>query len=266
MSYQTLFFNETMERPQSISYKNGILHYYLLPSEYDKPMEDAIIIVTEGDVLVAAFVCDGMGGHACANKATLSIYESIKKVFSSKKVSTNMRENILDAIELADQSIKDLKVGAGSTIVGFEVGEDFARSYHSGDSVSRILGSRGKIKYFSTEHSPRGHALESGIVKEHDVDKYVEDNIVSNGLGFSPMTLEVSQKIELNNSDVLFLSSDNIVKNFKEDQIIDFLTSGESDKRAEVIHAEMQKKIEDIKKDDTSMILFKYVSEKSNGK
>lgn len=258
MSVEINFYNSEMEKPSSLNYKNGSLYIYTFPSGWDKPMEDGIITVVKDDTLIAAFVCDGMGGHAGADKAVLAAYEGVKTVFTGKKASQSLRENMFDAIELADQNVKDLKMGAGSTIVAFEIGPDYARSYHAGDSVCYFLGPRGKIKYLSVEHSLRGHALESGLVHEKNVDKHIEDNIVSNGLGFDPMTLEVSQAIELSNQDILFLSSDNIAKLFSENEIIDFIINGEFEKRADNIHQELLKRIEETKKDDTSMALFKF--------
>lgn len=258
MSAEINFYNGEMEKPESFSYKNGTLYLYTFPSGWDKPMEDGVITVVRDGELIAAFVCDGMGGHAGADKAVKAAYEGVKSVFGSKKASPHLRENMLDAIELADKNVKDLKIGAGSTIAAFEIGADYARSYHAGDSVCYFIGPRGKIKYLSLEHSLRGHALESGLVHEQNVDKHIEDNIVSNGLGFSPMTLEVSQPIELSNQDLLFLSSDNIAKLFSEEQIIDFLVNGEFEKRADNIHQELMKRIEETKKDDTSMAFFKF--------
>lgn len=263
---QVEFYNDAMEAPISQTYSNGTLFLYTYPSGWDKPMEDAVITVSNGENLIAAFVCDGMGGHAGADRAVLAAYESIKQVFtnafSGKMPVPSTRECMLDAIELANINVKNLKVGAGSTIAAFEIGADYVRSYHAGDSICYFLGPRGKIKYLSLEHSLRGHALESGLVHEKNVDKHIEDNIVSNGLGFEPMTLEVTQPIELSNQDLLFLSSDNIAKLFSEDQIIEFVVNGEFEKRAENIHQELMKRIEETKKDDTSMALFKF-AEKS---
>ncbi|MCO4755064.1 MAG: hypothetical protein KC478_11325 [Bacteriovoracaceae bacterium] len=263
MSLKIDFHNSAMEAPTAFNYKNGTLWLYTHPSHWDKPMEDAIVTVSRDENLVAAFLSDGMGGHVGGDKAVLAMFDSVKAIFDSKSASKNDRENVLDAIELADRKIKDLKTGAGATIVAFEIGAEFVRSYHAGDSVSYVLGSRGKLKYLSMEHSPRGHALESGLVHEDNVHKYIkDDHEVSNGLGFEPMSLEVSQKIELNNQDLLFLSSDNMPKNFTEEEIVDFIATGEFDKRMEIFHQAMQAKIEDVKKDDTSIALFKYNFEK----
>ena len=74
MSFDIQFYNEAMERPESRSFANGVLYYYTHPSGWDKPMEDAIITVENEGNLVAAFVCDGMGGHAGADKAVKRIY------------------------------------------------------------------------------------------------------------------------------------------------------------------------------------------------
>tara|TARA_Y100000780_G_scaffold232594_1_gene268551 strand:- start:220490 stop:221281 length:792 start_codon:yes stop_codon:yes gene_type:complete len=263
MSINIDFHNSAMEKPIPYSFKNGSLWLYTHPSEWDKPMEDAIVTVSRDEELVAIFLSDGMGGHAGGDKAVKAMHESVKKVFESKSASKNDRENVLDAIELADKKVKELKTGAGATIVAFEIGKEFTRSYHAGDSVSYVLGSRGKIKYLSMEHSPRGHALESGLVHEDNVHIYIkDDHEVSNGLGFEPMSLEVSQKIELNNQDLLFLSSDNMPKNFTEEEIVSLISTGEFEKRMDTFHEQMNEKIKDIKKDDTSVALFKYNLEK----
>lgn len=265
MNFDIQFYNSSMDIPFTKEFRNGSLQIFTQPSGWDKPMEDAIVTVSLEDQLLAIFLSDGMGGHAGGARAVECMHESVCKTFHSQALNSKIRELVMDAIELSDESIKNLKVGAGATIVAFEIGNDFARSFHAGDSISYIIGPRGKIKYFSTEHSPRGHAIESGLVHADNVDKYIkEDHEVSNGLGFLPMTLEVSQKIELNNQDLLFLSSDNVPKNYNEKQIIEFITSGEFEKRMEIIKATMLTNFEETKKDDTSIALFKYKGSISN--
>ena len=85
MSFDIQFFNEAMEKPESRSFANGVLYYYTHPSGWDKPMEDAIITVENEGNLVAAFVCDGMGGHAGADKAVKRIYESIRTTIENRR-------------------------------------------------------------------------------------------------------------------------------------------------------------------------------------
>ena len=69
-------------------------------------MEDAIVTVSRDENLVAAFLSDGMGGHVGGDKAVLAMFDSVKAIFDSKSASKNDRENVLDAIELADALIR----------------------------------------------------------------------------------------------------------------------------------------------------------------
>ena len=56
--------------------------------------------------------------------------------------------------------------GCTLAVVQLENGE--ARPYHIGDAQILQVGSRGKIKLFTTSHSPVGYAFQSGYLDEQE--------------------------------------------------------------------------------------------------
>ena len=64
-----------------------------------------------------------------------------------------MRSRILDGFEEANEAVLGLGVGAATTLVAAEIEDTRVRSYHVGDSMSLIVGQRGKLKSQSVPHS-----------------------------------------------------------------------------------------------------------------
>ena len=246
-----------MGAPLKLNFKSGPLHLFTLSSEYAKPMQDGIFIVSAKQDLVAAFVCDGMGGHAGAEVAIVEIFNAIKETFNDKTPHLPLRELMLSAIELADQKVKALKIGAGSTVVAFGLDQNVLRLYHAGDSIGRVIGARGKVYYSTIEHSPIGHAIESGVLSKKQALNRIDENVVSNGLGFDSLSIEVGLGLSPSVGDLVLLSSDNLPKNFTEEEIIQMASSSEFEKRAETIIQNLSSK-KDYRSDDTSFVLFKY--------
>ncbi|MCO4795632.1 MAG: protein serine/threonine phosphatase 2C family protein [Bacteriovoracaceae bacterium] len=239
-------------------FKNGLAELFSCKSHYDKPNQDCLGLYAIEGLCKALVVSDGMGGHQGGERASRMVCETIKKALS-KELD---RGRFLDAIEKADQEVKGLKIGAGATFTGVLIEDGYVQFFNCGDSVSYLFGSRGKIKYRTIEHSPLGYGIESGLIPHEQSEEagLVEDNIVSNGVGFEPMRIELSQKIPLADGDIIALMSDGVSKHFRIEEIASFSTSGNFEER---IHSYIKKTEEDSETylyDDNSLILFKYAS------
>jgi serine/threonine protein phosphatase PrpC len=247
-------------------FKNGTINFYSLKSIYDKPNQDGLCLISYNDILKVILVADGMGGHSGANKVAQVIFDSFKKLFSKDKDESHkdLRSLILDSFELADKNVKDLKIGAGSTLTAIEIQEDYARFYNCGDSSSYLFGARGKMKFKTLEHSPLGFGKESGLIEDSDNEDNipVEGNIVSNGIGFHDMWVEVSAIVEHTQNDIFLSSSDGMTKNYKLDDLIEIVTGGQFEERTKKLFETALNNQERFLSDDNTVVVFKRNSAK----
>lgn len=253
MKVTTLTQSNSIELFQQ-TFDNSLLQYFSIKSIHDSLNQDGVIYVYQNTRLVSVFVVDGMGGHQGGEKATELVAQTCQE-FANKFNANDLRITILDVLETSDQKIKNLKIGAGATIAAVEIGEDYVRFYNAGDAFGLLLGARGKFKFKTIEHSPLGFGIEAGIVKRDD--QTVESNIVSNGLGFEPMRIEISQKMEVKNNDLVLLSSDGILNNYQVDELINEMIEGDFNGRMERLINKITKDADKFLVDDTSIALIK---------
>jgi len=237
-------------------YKNGSADLFSCKSIYEKPNQDCLGVYAVDEQCKALVVSDGMGGHQGGERASKIVCETILNALS-KSLD---RGEFLDAIEKADLEVKALKIGAGATFTGVLIEEGQVQFFNCGDSVSYLFGSRGKIKYRTIEHSPLGYGIESGLIPHEQSEEahLVEDNIVSNGVGFEPMRIEVSQKIPLADGDIIALMSDGVSKHFRIEEIASFSTAGSFEERILSYKKKTEEDPETYLYDDNSLILFRY--------
>jgi serine/threonine protein phosphatase PrpC len=243
---------------EKIDLKEGELHIFSHKSVRDKPNQDCLgYFFKEGDYKVL-IVSDGMGGHQGGEKASRIVCEALGELLAKSK-TTNLREVFLDAIELADSRVKDLRVGAGATLTGAIIQNGYAQFFNCGDSASLLMGSRGKLKYRNIEHSPLGYGLESGLIPDESSEEVdlVEDNIVSNGIGFQTVRIELSQRVEVSEGDLIALMSDGVSGHFTTDEIVKLVTSGAFEERVSDYVARADLEPTKYYSDDNSLILFK---------
>ena len=103
----------------------------------------------------------------------------------------DLRPRILDAFELANQNVLDLRIGAGTTLVVVEISDRVVRTYHAGDSIAVLVGQRGQLKIDTIPHSPVGYGVASGMLGEEESMVHEDRSLISNCVGSPDMHLDV---------------------------------------------------------------------------
>lgn len=238
-------------------FDNVHLDYFSIKSIHDQLNQDGLVVISEKNTLKCILVIDGMGGHQGGEKATQIVVDTCNE-FLEKFNNSDLRLVILDVLEQSDLRIKSLKIGAGATVTAIELGQDFVRFYNAGDAFGLLIGARGKFKFKTIEHSPLGFGIEAGIVDRNN--DLVESHTVLNGLGFEPMRIEISQKMEVKNNDLVLLSSDGILNNFTIDDLISEMVEGDFNSRLERLKNKIVQASDKYLKDDTTIAYFKIKS------
>ncbi|UCG71865.1 MAG: serine/threonine-protein phosphatase [Chromatiales bacterium] len=201
-------------------------------AEKNGPNEDSAAIIPVNDTHVVLAVADGVGGLAGARRASNLTVQALRKALNSNAEAPgrSLRSAILDGIDAANSAILESGGGGASTLALAEIGPDYVRPYHVGDSIVLICGQRGKLKLYTTPHSPVGFAMEAGLLDEKEAMEHTELNLIFNVIGSSDMRVEVGSELPLAPRDTLLLASDGLTDNVLQDEIIAAVRSGPLDR------------------------------------
>lgn len=210
------------------SFASGIVSVFSRRSpQAAGPNEDAALLIPIDEKRGVIAIADGLGGaprgEVAARIALESLWDSIK---SANRASEQLREAVLSGFELANQRVRELGSGAGTTLIVVEISGSTIRPYHVGDSQLVILGQRGKIKLQTISHSPVGYALEAGFLDEKEALHHEERHVISNVIGASDMRIEVGAPIDLSARDTVVIGTDGLFDNLELDEICEGFRSG----------------------------------------
>lgn len=153
----------------------------------ETPNEDVAALWPVGLTSGVLAVADGLGGHAGGERASRLATEAIQKSLQAAPPAaegepTDLRAAILDGIEAANQTVRDLGTGAATTMALVEIQDRTIRPYHVGDSAILVTGQRGKVKLQTIPHSPIGYAVEAGLMKEEEAIHHEARHVISSTL------------------------------------------------------------------------------------
>jgi len=227
--------NKSLEKYELYSILDGTVAIYAMKrpgSDRDNQDSCAIIPLSNNKAILA--LADGVGGARGGDVASrLAIETLIEGTRNYKDDDENgVRHLILEAFEKANQKIRDLGIGAGSTFVVAELEKTYVRFYSIGDSTGQLYGGKGSLKYRSIEHSPTGLAYEAGVMEEKEALLHADGNILLYALGDPNLKMEISSAIDISERDIVLLASDGLTSNLTEEEIASLITSGTIGERA----------------------------------
>jgi serine/threonine protein phosphatase PrpC len=193
----------------------------------ESPNEDSAAVIPVDDQSAVMIVADGLGGlrggHQASNLAVRLVADSI---FAARDTRMPLRALILDGLERANQAIKDLGIGAATTIAAVEWRNGEIRPYHVGDSMILATGQRGRLRMQTVSHSPVGFAVEYGLLDESEAMHHEERHLVSNVVGTDDMRIELGPPLRLARYDTVLLASDGLFDNLYTDEIVELIRKG----------------------------------------
>jgi serine/threonine protein phosphatase PrpC len=191
------------------------------------PNEDAAAIIPVSDKRSVLVVADGFGGHPAGARASEIAVQQIElSVCRNPSAGDSLRSAIVDGFEKADTAVREMSVGAATTLVVVEIEGTQLRSYHVGDSAVIVVGQRGLVKMRSVSHSPVGYAVESGIMDEAEAMNHEQRHLVSNMVGSAEMRIEIGPSLSLAPRDTVLLASDGMWDNMMFDDVVERIRKG----------------------------------------
>ena len=212
-----------MRQTATVSVAQGLVSVFSSASPNNNSInEDSAAVLPVSETSAVLVVADGTGGSRAGDQASrVAVRALAQAVARAKEIGGELRNAILDGFELANRRVRELGLGAATTLSVLEVSDGIVRPYHVGDSLILAFGQRGKIKLQTVSHSPVGYAIEAGLLDSEDALQHRERHIVSNLVGSVEMRIEIGPQIELLPYDTVILASDGLSDNLRISEIID---------------------------------------------
>lgn len=257
--------NSNFKKAEVFNLLNGTIGIYSAPrpDEEGRINQDSCAIIPINDKKCLLVVADGVGGSRAGDLASkLAIESMVQQFAASPNTSYDALEveRIIAGHELANQAIRGLGLGAGTTLVCSEINHDYVRFYNTGDSVAQLLGGKGVLKYRTLEQSASGYAIESQMVEQSAAQSHADSNMLMACLGDPILRLEVSSKIPINMRDLVVMGSDGLWANVSQELIQQSVTSGTIEERLNrLIELSYQgMKAQNGNSDDLTIILYSF--------
>lgn len=257
------FGDEPMGQAEIVSSNAGTASVFSSPRPGrvdDNEDHGAVIFLPDGSSVLA--VADGVGGQPGGAQASRAAIDAlVRSVVSAGP--TRLRPAILDGFEAASRAVRDLGLGAGTTLAVVEIEHRVLRPYHVGDSMILVVGQRGRIKYQAIPHSPVGYAIEAGLLEEGEAMHHDDRHVVSNLVGDEEMRIEIGPHLPLGDRDTALLASDGVSDNLHLDEIVGSIRKGPlaeaSQHLVEACHERMHAPPEGspTKPDDMTFVLYR---------
>lgn len=232
------------------------------PDKQTSNEDAAAVCPVPGGVVLA--VADGVGGlpggELASSKALTALLREVRRASADGHA---LREGVLRGFDAANAAVRELGMGAATTLVVAEIDGGVVRTYHAGDSTALVVGQRGRIKHKSVDHSPVGYAVEAGVLDEEEALHHDDRNVVSNVVGSPEMHIALGPAVRLAAHDTVLLASDGLSDNLAPQQIVALVRHGPLDRACAALARESRRRMtephegEPSKPDDLTFVLFR---------
>lgn len=160
MTTRCLYTAEVLKAVVGFSLSHGVAYAFTQPSPVpdDRINEDSLLVFDDETGPIVLAVADGAGGHPGGADASKAAVRALTTALERSR-DGNRRDAILDGFEAANRAVMNLGIGAATTLAVAEVGRDWVRSYHAGDSGVLVTGRLGKLKLVTLSHAPVAYAV-----------------------------------------------------------------------------------------------------------
>lgn len=258
--------NARGEAPEARAFAGGraVLYSAPAPDKEGAPNEDAAALFPLGPRRGVLAVADGLGGQPQGHTASAVALRALEQaVADGAAAEESLRGAILDGVERANAAVRELGVGAATTLVVAEIAEGTLRSYHVGDSALVVSGQRGRLRLQTIPHSPVGYAVESGLLDAEEALHHDERHLISNIVGSPEMRIEVGSPLALAARDTVLLASDGLFDNLALEEVVRTVRCGPLERAAAALAARCAERMarpregEPSKPDDLTFLLFR---------
>jgi len=200
--------------------------FFIAKNETKNDNEDCLFVKKEKSGLVIG-VSDGAGGHPRGKDAS---FLTASMCFKEENQVTENKPHPIELIEMINQGVTDLKVGAKCTLLFVTIKEDIFKSYSVGDSEVIYWNSIGNEIYTNIPHSVVGYSIEAGVLEQEASLDEDERHIVNNLIGDTSIRIEATSGVKMKKGHTILLGSDGLFDNLSHDSLNEIVMNGSFDK------------------------------------
>lgn len=263
-----LYLDRNMQAAELLPFAGGLAAVFSSRSpEADSPNEDGAAAIPFDGRSGALIVADGLGGVTAGEEAAkLALRAMRNAIAQAARDGGLLRTGILNGFEAANAAVRDLGVGAATTLAVVEVQGRIVRPYHVGDSEILVVGQRGRVKLQTVSHSPVGFAVEAGLLDHSDAMHHEDRHLVSNVVGMADMRIEIGSPCEMAPRDTMLMATDGVFDNLHRPEIINCVRAGPLAKAAARLAEGCQQRMDrprdgrPSKPDDMTFVVYRSTS------
>lgn len=210
---------------------------------------------------LTASVCDGMGGYAAGEEASLIAVRTIAEFCKKKKAGEVLfRDRPMDYVNEANARICRLReqVGkpTGSTLTVIEFANNTFTAVNIGDS--RIYMYRdGAFVQLSTDHSVLARMIRMGQITEEEAKTHPLRHQITQHFGIKPEEMILEPAVvqeEVHTGDMYLLCSDGLTDMVTDEEILQYL--GENLSLSEKVKRLVQRAVDAGGRDNITVVLI----------
>ena len=195
--------------------------------------------VEQGEKLLIAVVCDGMGGaeggQIASSLAVETFMKEIRALLRADMTAGQLRELASFCVAKANTAVYQRALqdpayqGMGTTLVGAVAGERDAVICNIGDSRAYLIHN-GEMMRITHDHSVVQTLVENGDITAEEARTHPNRNLITRALGPDETTLCDAFDVSFANGDKILLCTDGLVVTATDEEICRIVCA---DKRAE---------------------------------
>jgi serine/threonine protein phosphatase PrpC len=235
------------------------------PTQQERASQDRVAAWLLGDQRLVLALADGAGGHAAGGDAATDALKALHATLKERVRAgdEDLIAGVLEGFERANQAVRDMRNGAGTTLTMALVDGETLRTFHVGDSMSLAVGQRGRVRMQTLPHSPVAYAVEAGMLEAEEAIHHDDRHVVSNLVGTPDMHISVGAPLRLRPYDTLVIASDGLWDNLQEDEVVSEVRKGTLLRAGRALAESCTQRMlaprpdEPSKPDDLSVVLFR---------
>lgn len=183
-----------------------------------------------------AVVCDGMGGHAGGNVASVMAVERISERIKNnyhRRMRNFSIKNMLESaivsasVDIFDRASKEKSLsGMGTTVVAAVCTDGECVIASVGDSRCYLIKNSG-ITQITKDHSLVQELVDSGAITPEEAKVHPMKNIITRSIGLKDDVFVDFFDVSIEKGDMLLLCTDGLTNHVSDDEILECTSDGE---------------------------------------
>ena len=188
--------------------------------------------VEQGEKLLIAVVCDGMGGaeggQIASSVAVETFMKEMRALIRADMTAEQLRELASFCVAKANTAVYQRALqdpayqGMGTTLVSAVAEEKYAIVCNIGDSRAYLIRG-GEITRITHDHSVVQTLVENGNITAEEARTHPNRNLITRALGVSANIVPEYNRCEIETGDILLLCTDGLTNMVADDDIAQVL-------------------------------------------